>query len=90
MDLYITKNNDLNGDDEKEYAIHNGSIKSIVWNKTHTQILTGSLDCTAKQVDVSNMSNGCKINDQVQRDVKKRKVLVYQRKVQVRLKDPLS
>ena len=34
-----------------EYQIHEGQIKSIVWNKTHTQILTGSLDCTAKQID---------------------------------------
>lgn len=37
-----------------EYQIHNNSIKSIVWNKTKTQILTGSLDCTAKQIDVKS------------------------------------
>ncbi len=36
-----------------EYQIHEGPIKSIVWNKNQTQILTGSLDCTAKQIDVS-------------------------------------
>ena len=36
-----------------EYQIHDGPIKSMVWNKTQTQILTGSLDCTAKQIDTS-------------------------------------
>lgn len=45
---------DLSGDDEKEYLIHSGAIKSIMWNKTQTNILTGSLDCTAKCIDPSN------------------------------------
>jgi translation initiation factor 3 subunit I len=52
--IIVRNINDLNGDNEKEYEIHTGSIKSIVWNKTRTQILTGSLDCTANQVDVMN------------------------------------
>ena len=46
--------NDINGENETEYKIHTLSIKSIVWNKTFTQILTGSLDCTSKQIDVSS------------------------------------
>lgn len=37
-----------------EYQIHTGSIKSIVWNKSQTQILTGSTDCSAKHIDPSN------------------------------------
>lgn len=50
----IFKNiNDADGINDKEYQIHDGAIKSIVWNKTKTQILTGSLDCTAKQIDTS-------------------------------------
>lgn len=44
--------NDLNGEFEKEYQIHTQSIKSIVWNKSQTQILTGSLDCEAKQIEI--------------------------------------
>lgn len=49
----ITRNiNDLDGDNNnKEYQIHSGLIKSIVWNKTHTHILTGSIDCSAKHLD---------------------------------------
>jgi translation initiation factor 3 subunit I len=38
----------------KEFQIHSNSIKSIAWNKSFTQILTGSLDCTAKQIDILN------------------------------------
>ena len=48
----ITRNiNDLEGKNEKEYHIHSGPIKSIVWNKTHTHILTGSTDCSSKHLD---------------------------------------
>jgi len=48
----ITRNiNDLDGIEDKEYQIHSGSIKSIVWNKLQTHILTGSLDCSAKHLD---------------------------------------
>lgn len=46
--------NDLNGEFEKEYQIHTQAIKSIVWNKSRTQILTGSLDCEAKQIEIKN------------------------------------
>ena len=46
--------NDLNGEFEKEYQIHTQSIKSIVWNKSRTQILTGSLDCEAKQIEIKD------------------------------------
>lgn len=51
----ITRNiNDLDGvNDSKEYQIHSGPIKSIVWNKSHTHILTGSTDCTAKHLDTT-------------------------------------
>jgi translation initiation factor 3 subunit I len=50
----ILKNINNNDDDlDIEYQIHEGPIKSIVWNKNLTQILTGSLDCTAKQIDIS-------------------------------------
>lgn len=49
--IIVRNINDLNGEQEKEYNIHSDSIKSIVWNKTFTQILTGSIDCTAKQID---------------------------------------
>ena len=50
----ILKNvNDTDETNDKEYQFHNGTIKSIVWNKTKTQILTGSLDCTAKQIDTN-------------------------------------
>ena len=49
----ILKNiNDIVDTNDKEYKIHDGLIRSIVWNKMQTQILTGSLDCTAKQVDI--------------------------------------
>ena len=49
----ILKNiNDIDDTIDIEYQIHNGLIKSIIWNRMQTQILTGSLDCTAKQVDV--------------------------------------
>jgi translation initiation factor 3 subunit I len=52
----ITRNiNDLDGVDScKEYQIHSGPIKSIVWNKSQTQLLTGSLDCSAKHLDPNN------------------------------------
>lgn len=46
--------NDLGGEFEKEYQIHTQSIKSIVWNKSRTQILTGSLDCEAKQIEIKD------------------------------------
>ncbi len=49
--------NDIDGSMDKEYQIHTDTIKSIVWNKTHTHILTGSLDCTSKQIDVQNQFN---------------------------------
>ena len=38
----------------EEYTFHNDSIKSIVFNKTKTQILTGSLDSTSKQINLEN------------------------------------
>lgn len=48
----ITRNiNDLDGTNVNKYQIHSGPIKSIVWNKTHTHILTGSTDCSAKHLD---------------------------------------
>ena len=46
--------NDTNGEFEKEYQIHTLSIKSIVWNKSRTQILTSSLDCEAKQIEIKD------------------------------------
>jgi translation initiation factor 3 subunit I len=52
--IIIRNINDIDGSNEKEFIIHSNSIKSIVWNKNFTQILTGSLDCTAKQIDTSN------------------------------------
>jgi translation initiation factor 3 subunit I len=56
--IIVVRNiNDIEGINEKEYIIHMGSIKSIVWNKNYTQILTGSLDCTAKQIDIFNEFN---------------------------------
>jgi translation initiation factor 3 subunit I len=51
--IIIRNINDIDGSKEKEYQIHSSSIKSIVWNKNYTQILTGSSDCTAKQIDVN-------------------------------------
>lgn len=49
----ILKNiNDNDDTKDIEYQIHNSTIKSIVWNNTKTEILTGSLDCTAKQIDI--------------------------------------
>ena len=38
----------------------------------------------------NDLLNGCQINDQVQRDVNKGKVLVRQRKLLLWLKNPLS
>jgi len=38
----------------KSYKIHDDSIKSIIFNKTNTNILTSSLDTTAKQVNLDN------------------------------------
>ena len=46
--------NDTNGEFEKEYQIHTLSIKSIIWNKSRTQILTSSLDCEAKQIEIKD------------------------------------
>jgi len=40
----------------KEYKFHNDVIKSIVFNKTKTEILTSSLDCTAKQIILESMT----------------------------------
>ena len=50
--IVIKNINDTDETNDKEYQIHDKTIKSIVWNKTKTQILTGSLDCTAKQIDI--------------------------------------
>ena len=51
----IIKNiNDIDDTEDIVLDIHHETIKSIVWNKNNTQILTSSLDCTAKQIDVSN------------------------------------
>jgi len=55
--IVVRSIDDLEGNNEKEYQIHSGQIKSIVWNKTYTQILSGSLDCTAKHLDVANGFN---------------------------------
>lgn len=52
--LVLRDINDLEGNCETEYKFHTGPIKSIVWNKTRTQILTGSGDCEAKQIDITN------------------------------------
>lgn len=51
--ILIRNIDDIEDNNVQEYKIHDGTIKSIVWNKSNTQILTGSLDCTAKQIDVS-------------------------------------
>ena len=48
--------NDIDGTNEVEYKFHNDSIKSIVWNKSYSKILTSSIDCTAKQIEISNWS----------------------------------
>jgi translation initiation factor 3 subunit I len=40
----------------KEYKFHDDVIKSIVFNKTKTEILTSSLDCTAKQIILESMT----------------------------------
>ena len=45
--------NDPDGSNETEYKFHTDSIKSLVWNKSFTGILTGSLDCTSKHINVS-------------------------------------
>ena len=45
--------NDIEGISDIEYKIHDGPIKSLVWNKSYTQILTGSQDCTSKQIDIT-------------------------------------
>lgn len=53
--IYIQNINDLDRIDcDKEYQIHSGPIKSIVWNKSQTHLLTGSLDCYAKHLDPNN------------------------------------
>lgn len=44
---------DLNGSNESEFQIHKSTIKSIVWNKSQSQILTGSIDSEAKCIDVN-------------------------------------
>ncbi len=44
---------DLNGLNESEFQIHKSAIKSIVWNKSQSQILTGSIDCEAKCTDIN-------------------------------------
>lgn len=51
--------NDLEGTNEIEYTFHTDSIKSMVWNKSFTGILTGSLDCTSKHINITgwNMVN---------------------------------
>ena len=44
--------NDLTGNNDKEFKFHEGQIKSIVWDKLKKCILTGSLDTTAKIIDI--------------------------------------
>ena len=47
--------NDIEGTNDIEHSIfHTDSIKSIIWNKMKTQILTSSLDCTSKQIDINS------------------------------------
>jgi WD40 repeat protein len=50
---------DLDGSNETEYQFHNDSIKSLVWNKTFTGILTGSMDCDSKHINTTtwNVTN---------------------------------
>jgi translation initiation factor 3 subunit I len=55
--IILRKLNDVDGEMEKEYQIHSNAIKSVVWNKTYTHILTSSLDCAAKHLDVTNEFN---------------------------------
>lgn len=43
--------------DSKEFEIHSDSIKSFVWNKNKSQILTSSIDCTSKQIDITDKTN---------------------------------
>lgn len=50
--IIIRSINDIEGLNDIEYQIHSNSIKSIVWNRFYTQILTSSLDCTAKDINV--------------------------------------
>jgi WD40 repeat protein len=40
----------------QSFNFHSDAIKSLVFNKTKTQILTGSLDCTSKQINLDNMN----------------------------------
>lgn len=55
----ILKNIIESNEYDKEYLFHTDCIKSIVWNKTYTQILTSSLDCTSKQINVLDWSIKC-------------------------------
>jgi len=43
---------DINSDEEVNYNLHNDSIKSIVFDKLRSKILTSSLDKTAKQINL--------------------------------------
>lgn len=52
--IIIRNINDISGESDREYNFHSNAIKSIVWNKSMTQILTGSLDNTSKQINISN------------------------------------
>ena len=52
IDGKIIIKNINNIEEDQEYKFHNDAIKSISWNKTKTQILTSSLDKTAKQINL--------------------------------------
>jgi len=51
--------NDIDGSNDIEYLFHDGPIKSIVWDRSLTQILTGSSDCTSKHIDVKTWEIKC-------------------------------
>ena len=45
---------DINKETNEKYKIHNGIIKSIVFNKQKNSILTSSLDSTCKLISIEN------------------------------------
>lgn len=55
--IVVRRIDDVNGEMEKEYQIHSNAIKSIVWNKTYTHVLTSSLDCTSKHLNPHDKFN---------------------------------
>lgn len=45
---------DIDGTNEIKYKFHDNQIKSICWNKSFSNILTGSLDSTSKIINTTN------------------------------------